>query len=108
MQFVPSSPISTSRNANAPTTTSSRRGGRDWHLLAIRSTQRIEWRSLTAACARADIAVADRWLPRACNPRWLKLDEKTLEETGGVAIYLRDVPRTATVAERLGDHPWAR
>ena len=85
-----------------------RRGGRDWHLLAIRSTQRIEWRSLTAACARADIAVADRWLPRACNPRWLKLDEKTLEETGGVAIYLRDVPRTATVAERLGEHPWAR
>ena len=38
--------------------------------------------------------------------RWLKLDRKALEQTGGLAIYLGDAPRAATVAERLGKHPW--
>ena len=81
--------------------------GRTWRVLATRSGQRIDWRSLTAACASADIVVSDRWLPKACKPHWLKLDRKALESTGGVAIYLEGPqPGVATVAERVGRHPW--
>jgi competence protein ComEC len=76
-------------------------------LLAIRSRNRIDWTELTRACADADIVVADRWLPKGCAPRWLKLDRKSLEQTGGVAIYLVGQPRVETVAEELGSHPWA-
>ena len=84
-----------------------RRSGRSWRVLATRSGQRIDWRPLTAACASADIVVSDRWLPRGCTPRWLKLDRKALEGTGGLAIYLGgDAPRVVTVADRLGRHPW--
>ncbi len=83
------------------------RGGRRWHVLATRSAQSIEWQSLVQACAEADIVVSSRWLPRGCTPRWLKLDRGTLARTGGVAIYLTQRPRVATVAERVGRHPWA-
>jgi len=83
-----------------------RRDGRSWRLLATRSGQRIDWAALTAACGQADIVVSDRWLPRACNARWLKLDRMALEQTGGVAIYLGEEVRAVTVAGRLGRHPW--
>jgi competence protein ComEC len=83
------------------------REGREYRLLATRSTTRIDWQSLVHACAQADIAVSDRWLPRSCAPRWLKLDRKTLEQTGGVALYLGEKPRVETVSERLAEHPWA-
>ena len=82
-------------------------GRRAWRLLAIRSRNRIDWTQLTKACADADIVVADRWLPRGCVPRWLKLDREALERTGGVAIYLGDAPRIETVATRIAHHPWA-
>jgi competence protein ComEC len=82
-------------------------GAQRLRLLAIRSAQRIDWTSLTRACAQADIAVADRRLPRGCTPRWLKLDRRALEQTGGVAIFLGDPPRVDTVADRVGAHPWA-
>jgi competence protein ComEC len=81
--------------------------GRDWRLLATRSSQRIDWERLVAACATADVVVSDRWLPRGCTPRWLKLDRAALARTGGVAIFLGDRPRAETVAERVGAHPWA-
>ena len=83
------------------------RAGRRWSLLATRSSMPIDWRPLVSACAQVDIVVSDRWLPRGCTPRWLKLDRKTLESTGGVSVYLRDPPRVETVAERIGRHPWA-
>lgn len=83
------------------------RGDREYRVLATRTATRIDWQSLVNACAAVDIAVSDRWLPRGCKPRWLKLDRKALEETGGIAIYLREKPRIETVAERLGSHPWA-
>lgn len=83
------------------------RGGAAWRLLAIRSRNRIDWTTLTRACADADIVVADRRLPRGCNPRWLKLDRAMLGRTGGVAIYLDAKPRLASVSGRLGNHPWA-
>ncbi len=81
--------------------------GHAWRLLAIRSRNRIDWTELTRACADADIVVADRWLPKGCTPRWLKLDRKALQQTGGVAIHLGGQPEVASVASRLGDHPWA-
>ncbi len=83
------------------------RSGRSWGLLATRSSAWLEWRDMVASCARADIVVSDRWLPRGCTPRWLKLDRKSLERTGGVAVYFRSVPQVVTVAEEVGRHPWA-
>ncbi len=82
--------------------------GRSWRLLAIRSSQRIDWAVLTRACAAADIVVADRRLPRGCTPRWLKLDRQALEQSGGLAIYLGSEPRVESVAERIAAHPWAQ
>ena len=78
-----------------------------WRLLATRSKYRISWKPITDACAAADIVVSDRPLPRACVPRWLKLDAPALRRTGGVAIYLQTNPRIDTVADRVGEHPWA-
>ena len=83
------------------------RGGRSWTILATRTGQKIDWLPLTRSCAEADIVIADRWLPRGCSPRWLKLDRQALQRTGGVAIYLGSRPRTTTVAERVGGHPWS-
>ena len=83
------------------------RGGKTWRILATRSKQSIDWLPLTRACAEADIVVSDRWLPRGCTPRWLKLDRKALEATGGIAVFLGEEPRVATVAARVGEHPWA-
>ncbi len=81
------------------------RGGRDWHVLMSRNRQRIEERALVAACERADIVVSERWLPRSCEPRWLKADRDYLEASGGLAIEL-DQPTLRTVAQEQGEHPW--
>jgi competence protein ComEC len=83
-----------------------RRPSGEWRLLATRSATRIDWTTITSACARADIVVSDRRLPRGCVPRWLKLDAPTLRRTGGLAIYLGKHPRVDTVAARVGSHPW--
>jgi competence protein ComEC len=85
-----------------------RKGGRDWRLLATRSAYRIDWKTITQACSEADIVVSDRRLPRGCAPAWLKLDASALTRTGGLAIYLGQHPRVDTVADRLGEHPWAQ
>jgi competence protein ComEC len=84
-----------------------RKGSAQWRLLATRSATQIDWTTITDACADADIAVSDRRLPRGCSPRWLKLDAPALRRTGGVAIYLGAEPRVDTVADRVGEHPWA-
>jgi competence protein ComEC len=65
-----------------------RKGAGEWRLLATRSGTRIDWNAITGACARADIVVSDRRLPRGCNPRWLKLDREALATTGGLAVFL--------------------
>jgi competence protein ComEC len=88
-------------------TASIRRGGKEWRLLATLTSTRLEWAELIRACSDADIVVSDRWLPRACKPRWIKLDRQALRSAGGVAIFLKDPPSIHTVAERLGRHPWA-
>jgi competence protein ComEC len=84
-----------------------RRDGREYRVLATRSSDSIDWKSLIRACSDADIVVSERWLPRSCTTRWLKLDRKSLEQTGGLAIYLKRDPHVETVAVRLGQHPWA-
>ena len=81
------------------------RGGRDWHLLMSRSRELVTERALAAACERADIVVADRWLPRSCEPRWLKADRRMLERTGGLAIDLASA-RVDSVADHQGSHGW--
>ncbi|MEP3051688.1 MAG: ComEC/Rec2 family competence protein [Erythrobacter sp.] len=83
------------------------RGGRQWTLLMARNRDLIEERSLAAACDRADIVVADRYLPRSCNPKWLKADKGYLDTNGGISINLVDQTIT-TVASGQGDHGWWR
>ncbi|QXQ07198.1 ComEC/Rec2 family competence protein [Sphingosinicellaceae bacterium] len=80
-------------------------GGRRWRLLATLSRDVVPREAMAPACGGADIVVSMRRLPAWCAPRWLKLDREALGETGAVAIWL-DPPRVATVAARLGDHPW--
>jgi len=87
--------------------TTIRTGSGAWRLLATRSSTRIDWGAITQACASTDIVVSDRRMPRACSPRWLKLDAAALARTGGVAIALSEPPKVVTVAERVGNHPWA-
>jgi competence protein ComEC len=84
------------------------RGGRTWHVLAFRSAYLAPWAETVAGCAASDIVIADRRLPRGCAPKWLKLDRPTLERSGGLSIRLTDAPALATVADRIGDHPWAK
>jgi competence protein ComEC len=84
-----------------------RKGNSEWRLLAMRSSNRIDWTTITAACAAADIVVSDRRLPRGCRPRWLKLDPSALARTGGLAIYLGKHPGVDSVADRVGAHPWS-
>jgi competence protein ComEC len=79
----------------------------EWRLLATRSAYRIDWATITRACADADIVVSSRRLPRSCSPRWLKLDPPALDRTGGLAIYLGNDPWVDSVADRVGEHPWA-
>jgi competence protein ComEC len=83
------------------------RGGRQWRLLLSRGRDRVPERALAAACARSDIVVANRWLPRSCRPAWLKLDRAALSRTGGVLIDL-ERGRITTVAQGQGDHGWWR
>lgn len=83
------------------------RGGREWVLLLGRNRTQVEERALAAACAEADIVIAERFLPRSCRPRWLKADRQYLERSGGLAIDL-GAEQITTVAERQGAHGWWR
>lgn len=79
---------------------------RSWRLLATRSTYLVDPAELARACARADIVVSDRRLPRTRRPRWLKADRPLLSRTGGLAIRLGEEPDVRTVAQAVGRHPW--
>jgi competence protein ComEC len=83
------------------------RGGRDWQLLIGRGRDYVPERALASACARADIVIADRWLPASCRPRWLKADRRLLTRSGGLAIDLSS-GKVRTVAESQGEHGWWR
>jgi competence protein ComEC len=81
------------------------RGGRDWVLLLGRGRSQVEERALAAACAEADIVIAERFLPRSCRPRWLKADRRYLERSGGLSINLARQAITS-VADSQGTHGW--
>lgn len=83
------------------------REGKVWQLLVARTRVRIDERQLAAACERADVVIADRWLPRSCSPRWLKADGRFLSENGGLAIHLGNED-IETVAAGQGSHGWWR
>ena len=80
---------------------------REWTLLLARNGDMIEERALAAACERADIVVASRFLPRSCRPRWLKADRRYLIEHGGLAIDLKN-GSIIDVASGQGEHGWWR
>lgn len=74
-------------------------------ILATRTSYRLPWQSLIDACAQADIVIADRWLPRGCTPRWLKLDTRALGPMGGALILAK--PRKIIAGRDPRDrHPW--
>ena len=84
------------------------RAGRRWRILITRTRDRPDWADMVRACAGADIVIADRFLPRACQPRWIKADAAFLRQNGGLAFRLDGAePQVVTVAEREGQHPWA-
>jgi competence protein ComEC len=95
------------RCSSAFCTVTLRRGARDWVLLLGRGHDRVELAELAAACARADIVVSERYLPRSCRPRWLKADRRHLEKSGGIAITLAE-RRITAVADSQGQHGWWR
>ncbi|HEU0044904.1 ComEC/Rec2 family competence protein [Sphingomonas sp.] len=80
--------------------------GRTWRVLATRSGYPVPAGELIAACGRADIVVSERWLPRRCLPRWLKLDRPVVARTGGVAITFGSTPQVDTVLQAGDRHPW--
>jgi competence protein ComEC len=82
-----------------------RLGQRTYAVLIGRNRERVPERALAAACRRADIVIAGRWLPRSCRPRWIKADRAMLASTGGLAIYLGD-QTIRTVASDHAGHPW--
>lgn len=84
-----------------------RRGGRIWRLLVARGQDPVDTMELAAACERADIVVADRWLPQSCRPHWIKADRSLLARTGGLSIDLASA-KVASVADRQGRHGWER
>ena len=84
-----------------------KRDGRRFDILAFRSPYLAPWADTVAACARADIVVAERRLPRGCTPRWLKLDRDSLGQTGGLSLRLGAEPQVDSVADRVGRHPWS-
>lgn len=82
-----------------------RRGGKNWHFLIGRGSDYAPERSLAAACDRADIVIAPRYLPGSCHPIWFKADRRMLDRTGGLTIDLarREI---RTVSQDQGEHGW--
>lgn len=76
-----------------------------WDILVTRSSMQVPYAGLIKACVRADIIISDRRLPKACKPRWLKLDRTHLRRTGGMAIYL-DRKAWRSVRGEEDRHPW--
>ncbi len=80
---------------------------RSWTLLATRTRNPIPSMEMAAACKRVDIVVSDRWLPKSCRPKWIKLDRRLLEQTGGLAFYL-DTQHVVTANENSRHLPWVQ
>lgn len=75
-------------------------------LLMARGQLLVPWHDLKAACAGADIVIAERTLPEACRPRWIKLDRREMRRSGGAAILLAD-RRLIRSRDPHDEHPWS-
>jgi len=82
-------------------------GGRDWTVLATRSSYYIPALALSAACRRVDIVVSDRRLPNSCQPRWIKADRTLLRQVGGITVDLSN-QKVMSLLQRSGRHDWTR
>ena len=82
-----------------------RTGERIWRIMATRSAYLIPAADLVAACRSADIVISERWLPKTCRPRWLRLDRDLLAQSGGLAISLSS-GRIVSVTTPGDHHPW--
>ncbi|WP_267393241.1 MULTISPECIES: ComEC/Rec2 family competence protein [unclassified Sphingomonas] len=80
-------------------------GATSWRIMATRSAYPVPTEDLSSACANADIVVSERWLPRRCTPRWLRVDRPVLARTGGIAVTLA-TGKVATVRTPGDRHPW--
>jgi competence protein ComEC len=74
-------------------------------ILLTRSRMPVPWRALVESCAASDIVIADRRMPRGCQPRWLKIDRPDLARHGGAAIDL-DRRRVWRSRNPRDEHPW--
>ena len=83
-----------------------RRGGRVWTIAATRSGYDLPRSALLNLCRRTDILVSERWLPHACRPKWVKLDQNFLAQSGGIAIFLNKQPRLLAQRTKGDAHPW--
>lgn len=74
-------------------------------LLVTRSNLLVPYRAFVAACARADLVIADRALPKGCVPRWARLDRPTLAAMGGARVMIaqRHIVGGRDPRDR---HPW--
>jgi competence protein ComEC len=81
--------------------------GRSFNILLSRSRAYIDELALASACERVDIVISNRRLPYSCRPRMLKADRVLLQQTGGLAIYLKN-GSVRTVAGSQGYHGWYR
>ncbi len=76
-------------------------------LLAIRTFNPIPSMAMAATSKRVDIAMSDQWLPQSCRPKRIKADRQLLEQTGGLAIYLKD-QNVVTANEKNRHSPWVQ
>lgn len=59
-------------------------------ILIARTRATATGDELASACHDHDIVIAQRSLPRDCEPRWLRLGGSELSRRGGVAVFLAD------------------
>lgn len=80
-------------------------GGAPVQLLVTRSNLLVPYVEFIAACAAADLVIADRRLPEGCAPRWAKLDRPTLAAMGGARIMI-DRRHIIGGRDPRDRHPW--
>ncbi|OJY60952.1 MAG: hypothetical protein BGP16_01005 [Sphingobium sp. 66-54] len=80
-------------------------GGASVNLLVTRSNLLVPYRAFVAACAWADLVIADRTLPRGCTPRWARLDRPTLAAMGGARVMIAQ-RRIIGGRDPRDRHPW--
>ena len=78
-----------------------------YRIMATRSSRWLDYEQFIETCARVDIVISDRYLPRACSPRWLRVDKRLLDRTGGLTFRWDD-RSIDSVAQHNAHLPWSR